>query len=80
MWWENRDIRNPIKDYEICVHLFGGILSPCCSNYPLKQTSLDNENEFVIDAARTIRQNLYVDDMLKSSRGIDEAVDLIQGI
>ena len=30
------------------------------------------------DAARTLRRNFNVDDMLKSSRGIDEAVDLIQ--
>ena len=25
LWWENGDIRNPIKDHEMCVHLFGGI-------------------------------------------------------
>ena len=42
-WWENGDIRNPIKDHEIYVHLFGGISSRSCSNYALKQTSVDNE-------------------------------------
>ena len=46
----------------------------------MKQTSADNEKEFGTDAARTIRQNFYVDNMLKSSRGADEAVDLIQRI
>ena len=43
LWWENRDIRNPIKDHEMCVHLFGGISSPSWSNYALKRISVDNE-------------------------------------
>ena len=43
LWWENGDIRNPIKDHEMCVHLFGGISSRSCSNYALKQTSVDSE-------------------------------------
>ena len=32
------------------------------------------------NAARTLRRSFYANDMLKSSRGIDEAVDLIQRI
>ena len=45
LWWENGNIRNPIKDHEMCVHLFGGISSPRCSNYALKRTSVDNEKK-----------------------------------
>ena len=33
LWWQNGDIRNLIKDHEMCVHLFGGISSPSCSDY-----------------------------------------------
>ena len=54
--------------------------SQSCSNYALKRTSVDNEKKIGSDAARTLRRNFYVDGMLKSSRGIDEAVDLIQRI
>ena len=39
----------------------------------MKRTSVDNEKEFGTDATE-------VDDMLSSSRGLDEAVDLIQRI
>ena len=42
LWWENRDIINSIKDHETCVHLFGGISFPSCSNYAMEQTSVDN--------------------------------------
>ena len=80
LWRENRDIRNPVEAHEMCVHLFGGISSPSCSNYALKRTSVDKEKKFGTDAARTLRQNFYIDAMLKSSRGIYEAVDLIQWI
>ena len=62
--------------FQVPAHLFGGISSS--SNYALKRTSADNEKEFATDAARILRRNFYVDDMLKSSRGIDEAVDIIQ--
>ena len=62
------------------VHLSGGIWSPSCSNYALKQTWVDNEKEFGTDAVTTLRRNFYVVHMLKSSRGIDEAADLIQRI
>ena len=46
----------------------------------MKRTSVDYEKGFGTDAARTLRRNFYFEDMLKSSRGIDEAVDLIQWI
>ena len=55
------------------VHLFDGISSSSWNKYILKWTSVDNEKEFGTDATE-------VDDMLKSSRGLDEAVDLIQWI
>ena len=43
LWWESGYILNPIEDHEMCVYLFGGISSSSCSNYALRQFSLDNE-------------------------------------
>ena len=64
----------------MCVHLFGGISSPSCSNYAFKQTLVDNEKYFGTDAVRTFWQNFYVDNILKSSREIHETKDLSQHI
>ena len=64
----------------MCVHLFDGISSPSCSTYVLKETLLDNEKNIGTDAAKKLRRNFHVNDMLKSSRGTDEAVNLIQRI
>ena len=46
----------------------------------MKRTSINNEKNIGSDAARTLGRNLYVADIPKASRGIDEAVDLIQKI
>ena len=43
----------PIDTYHMNVHLFGKTDSPCCSNWALKRSALDNSNLFsknVIDA------------------------------
>ena len=45
LWWKSEHIRNSIKNHEVCVYLFGSILSPSCSNYALNQTSVDNEKK-----------------------------------
>ena len=49
----------------MCVHVFGGTSSPSCCNYALKRTSIENEIEFEEEAAKSLRTNVYVDDMLK---------------
>ena len=36
---------NGIVDYEINVHVFGGTLSPSCSNYALRRTAADNKDK-----------------------------------
>ena len=80
LWWENGDINNPVEDYEMCVHLFGGVSSPSCCNYALKRTSVDYGKEFGPDAARTSQRNFYVDDMLKSSKDVTTAIELIKKV
>ena len=53
-------------DHEMSVHVFGGTSSPSCSNYVLKRTSIDGEDQFGKAAAKTLQDNFSVDDLLKS--------------
>ena len=48
------------------VHVFGGVSSPSCGNYALRKTTPDNQGEYGNDAAETLRNNFYIDDLLKS--------------
>ena len=62
------------------VHVFGGASSPSCSNYALRKTAADNENKYRSEVAETLRNNFYVDDMLKSVSNEETAIKLIEGV
>ena len=61
------------------VHVFGGASSSSCSNYALRKTAADNENKHRSEVAETLRNNFYVDGMLKSVSNEETAIKLIEG-
>jgi len=60
------------------VHLFGGTSSPSCSNFALQHVAQDNQNEFSVDAVKTVQRNFYVDDCLNLVEDEDKAVRLVK--
>ena len=46
LWWQDNNINKEPSEFEICAHVFGGVLSPGSSNYALKRTSIEYEEEF----------------------------------
>ena len=79
LWWPDSDLTKEPVDYCMTVHLFGGASSPGCSNFALKRTADDHEEEFGSDIADTLRNNFYVDDMLKSVPTDEKAIEVVQG-
>ena len=65
VWWPNGDLKKPLKDFVMKVHIFGAISSPSCANFALKKAANDYESVYGEEIARTLRRNFYVDDMLK---------------
>ena len=80
LWWKDGNYNGELKDYVMCVHVFGGTSSPSCSNYTLKMTANDNEKTFGQEAAKTLRRDFYVDDMLKSVSNSTAAIDLVHKV
>ncbi|XP_028395685.1 uncharacterized protein LOC114519713 [Dendronephthya gigantea] len=80
LWWPNADLESNIEEYRMTVHLFGAVSSPSCSNFALKKTAYDNEEEFGPLVARTIKRNFYVDDCLKSAKTVRTAIKLIDDL
>lgn len=76
LWWPDGNLDNPPEEYEMRVHLFGGVSSPSCANFALKKTAKDNEADFEPQVVETVERNFYVDDCLKSVSEEDEAVKL----
>ena len=64
----------------MCVHVFGGVSSQSCSNYTLRKTASDNQEEYGNAAAETLRKNFHVDDLLKSVNTSEFASKLIDDV
>ena len=62
LWWKEGNFSDKRTDYEICVHVFGGVSSGACSNYTLKMTAVENKEKLGEEAAQTLQNNFYVDD------------------
>jgi len=70
----------PPDEYCIQVHLFGAASSPSCANYCLKQEAIDQTDEFDLETTKSVRQNFYMDDYLKSVSSEEEATRLVSQI
>ena len=80
LWWPNGILTKEPEEYCMTVHLFGGGSSPGCSNFALKCTAEDGENEFGVKAAETVKKNFYVDNLLKSLPTEEEAIEVIHDV
>ena len=80
LWWPNGDMSAKLVEYRMTVHPFGAVSSPSCSNYALRKTANDNEDEHGSEVADTLRRNFYVDDCLRSVSTEGKAKDQIDGL
>ena len=78
LWWDGGDPNKDVVDYRMKVHLFGAGSSPGCANFGLERAADDGEEQFGAQAADFIRNDLYVDDGLKSVPTVEEAIGLIK--
>ena len=67
----------PVQIYEYQRHVFGAKSSPTCANYALKQIAVDNEDKLPI-AAKTIQNNFYMEDFIKSVETPEEAIKVFK--
>ena len=70
-------VNETVPIYEYQRHVFGAKSSPICANYALKRVAIDNEDEFPI-AAKTIQNNFYMDDFIKSVETAEEAIKVFK--
>ena len=80
VWWPEGDLSAELQEYQMCVHLFGGTHSPSTCNYALRKTAKDNTEEFGEEAASTLINNFYVDDMLKSAPDVPSTLHLLKNV
>jgi hypothetical protein len=76
VWWPNGDTTCSPEVYRMTRHLFGGIWSPSAANYAVKRVSEDYGSSYSLAANYTVKKNLYVDDCLKCTQTVAEAINL----
>ncbi|XP_022799870.1 uncharacterized protein LOC111337773 [Stylophora pistillata] len=79
LWRDLDDTKRP-SEYEMTVHVFGAVDSPCCANYALQRTARDQQGKFSEDAINAVRRNFYMDDLLASKQNCDEATGLAKDL
>ena len=66
LWWPNGNFESDLCEYEMCAHLFGAVSSPGVANFALKKCAEDCQGKFADNELLTIKNDFYVDDLLKS--------------
>ena len=74
--WPNGNLTKDMEDYRMVKHLFGATSSPSVANFCLRKTAQLHQEEFDAEAVETVKSNMYVDDMLKSTSTTEKAVSL----
>ncbi len=77
LWWKNGDLTQNPEVYRMTAHLFGGVWSPSCASFALRRTAEDNKEDFDEETIKTVLENFYVDDCLKSKVNPQEAILLV---
>ena len=65
-----------VVEYQMLVHVFGATSSPCCAEYALRRTALDNTADFDKKTIEAVLHDFYVDDLLSSCDSVPSAIKL----
>ena len=77
LWWPNHDLSAQPEDYQMMVHLFGATSSPSCCSFALGRCAEDNLTHASSETLLTVKENFFVDDLLKSVKNSSDALKLI---
>ena len=75
--WPNADLSKELEEYRMIKHLFGATSSPSVANFCLRKTAELNCKEFGDVTTETVKRNMYVDDLLKSTETTEKAIRLV---
>ena len=76
LWWPNGDLTKEMEEYRMVKHLFGATSSPSVANFCLRKTAQLYQEEFDAEVVETVKRNMYVDDMMKSTSSTEKIVGL----
>jgi hypothetical protein len=77
LWWPYGDLTKQLVEYRMTKHVFGAKFSPRIADFFLKKTSDLEKDGIEPEAVETVKKNMYVDDLMKSTNTTQKAVNLV---
>ena len=77
LWWPQGDLTSAPKEFQMLVHVLGGLSLSSCASFAMQRAPEDNQDQFDKEAIKAVRRNFYVDDCLKSVGSEQDAIRLI---
>ncbi|XP_062581093.1 uncharacterized protein LOC134242906 [Saccostrea cucullata] len=74
LWHPNHDLKAPLEEFRMTVHVFGNSPSPSVATFGLRKSVSSAD----LDIQHFVSHNFYVDDGLMSFSTVSEAVDLLK--
>lgn len=75
LWWEGGELSAELVEYRMVKHIFGATSSPSVVNFCLKKTA-EMDGGQNSEVASVINRNMYVDDLMKSTETVTDAIVL----
>ena len=77
LWWPDGNLSGEMEECHMLKHLFGATSSPSVANFCLRRIADSCGGEFEAEAVVTVKRNMYVDDMMKSTSTNEKAIVLV---
>ena len=76
----NSDLDSQPEEYRMMSHTFGATSPPSCTNYALRQTAVEFDNNFGPDVIKTFFDHFYVDGSLKFVATEEKAIQILKAL
>ena len=77
LWWPGGDLSQELEEYRMVKHVFGAKSSPSIADFCLKKTAELESKGIMSEAVATVKKNMYVDDLMKSTSTVEKAITLV---
>ena len=74
LWYPRGNLKMEPVEYQMMVHIFGGVWSPSCATFALRRVAEDNSRFYNDEVIQTVQRNFYVDDLLKATKDANKAI------
>jgi len=76
LWWPKEDLTMEIEENRMVKHLFAAASSPSVAKFCPRKTSQIHREALDAEVVVTVKRNMYVDVLMKSTSTTEKAVDL----